>query len=84
MGRASAIRRSGLCGRGTFVLKVSALRAPSLSDRSDCSVPRCGRPDTGIRLSFSREAEQYAVAGSIAHIQEVPIGWARPLAVPAD
>jgi hypothetical protein len=42
MGRASAIRRSGLCGRGTFVLKVSGLRAPSLSDRS---VPRCGRPD---------------------------------------
>jgi hypothetical protein len=38
MGRASAIRRSGLCGRGTFVLKVSALRAPSLSDAYDHSV----------------------------------------------
>jgi hypothetical protein len=40
MGRASAIRRSSLCGRGTFVLKVSALRAPSLSDPTDCSVSR--------------------------------------------
>jgi uncharacterized membrane protein YfcA len=43
MGRASAIRRSGLCGRGTFVLKVSALRAPSLPDITQLSVSRADR-----------------------------------------
>lgn len=53
MRRVSAIRRSGLCGRGTFVLKVSALRSPSLSDLTHRSVPGHCRKST-LRSGVAR------------------------------